>query len=226
MTLKQFLDANPLLMSVLAEDPVRFANLYNEAYRHVRMRLSLYPKLFKLTFTGACNLNPPLLVSTGGQVQFKEITEIIGQSLMETKPDKSLSDGVVSFGELTGYDSDVDVYFSHNYIYADSDSEISIPCVGHLYPPCAYIISSNTPLVTMTTSVLGMQSNIGIPDILVLPFTAKMYANLALDSMDIGSHNGYDALCNAYLNIRNSGARNITTRGMTNITTVEPYALL
>lgn len=248
MTITKLLDYNPDLLNLLRDDSLLFVQMYNAAYHHVRERFALYPKFFKCTFTAGADLNKPVGVSTGGYLQFKEITEVLGQEGLNEQPhdtiDSNVSINVISPNSGLSYGQDV--FFSHNYVFVDSDDEVSLPLVGHLYPPAGYIAGPTTdpigmpvvsipiPFVTLEMPFSSgmnphmpetMFGSYSIPDILVFPMTAKMYALLSLETDNVSQSNAYDALCNHYINMRNAGRIEAIPKSMSQVTSVTPYGL-
>ena len=114
--------------------------------------------------------------------------------------------------------------------------------VGHLYPPAAFMSSYDagkplpdmpmvelppmpSPRIHNFSIALGFV-DYSIPDILVFPLTAKMYALIALESDNVNMSNAYDSLCNHYINMRNSSLTASVPKSMSQTTVVTPYALL
>ncbi|HNX38415.1 MAG TPA: hypothetical protein PKI15_08660 [Candidatus Cloacimonadota bacterium] len=230
MKLSRMLEYNGEIKDLL-DDRDLATQIINAAYEHVKVRMSLYPMLAKCTFTSAINLNDTQPFQVGiqtGEIQFKEITDIIGQTLLEEQPQSTVALGSIVPGQLTGYSADIPIYFSHNYIYTEDENEISVPIIGHPFPPIVYerALNQNIPYVTLTGSLLNRRDRLYIPDATLFPLTAKIYALMALEVHNVQVSGAYDGLCNHYINIRNSGLLQITPKEMSKIVGVRPYDLL
>jgi hypothetical protein len=226
MMVEVFLKLNPQLKALLEKK--EFYIVFNAAYEHIKNRLSLHPKFFKCTFTGGVDFNAPVPAGTGGYLQFKSITDIIGQTLVEDQPHGTINTPLIIFGENLGFSSEVELYFNHNYVYAPTSiTQCTIPMIGYPYPPC--LVKTDfvryTPYATMTSDMQGDFYGMYIPDAIVFPLTAKMYSIVALNEQNIQLAGAYDALCNLYINMRNAGLANIVPKSMATATGVTPYAL-
>ncbi len=235
---------NPSFAEFLQKDDDDFARIYNLAYLHVRERLSLYPKFFKCVFAGGVNLNVPIAygsdgASTGARVQFKQITEIIGQTISEDVPDDLGIDNnayvIMGSTANTGLSSERELFFSHNYVHTLDGNPAAIPMVGHLFPCSIYSVINEVqlPFVEFSVPYHGMQTDISqvflnyyVPDTIVFPLTAKIHALMALENDNVSLAGAYDTLCNHYINMRNAGLIHTAPKELTTPFSVTPYALL
>lgn len=232
MKLSDLYSANPAVHAVRIGNPDLFVDIFNRAYEHVKQRLSLHPMLFACAINRGVNLNDVQSYSTAagnGQIQFKELIDIIGQSPTDVQPHSEINPGTVYSG-LTELASGITVYSRINEIYVDSSELIRIPVIAHPYPPAIFLsvrqgsFVINVPYVAITLSLLNRrEDSLNVPDVMVFPITAKIHALMALEANNIILAGACDALCNHYLNIRNMDRIQIVPKPLSLVAGITPH---